>query len=146
MPHPNPDAEPENIRVTGLDHIVLTVRDMDAAIAFYGNSLGFDILRSPEGRVAVSCGNHKINLHQYGREFSPHASVPAPGSGDFCILVETDIDTVAAFLKKRGVPLLEGPVIRNGAAGTLRSVYLRDPDGNLVELANVTVSDVSTPA
>ena len=122
--------------VLGLDHLVLTVADIAATVAFYEGTLGFGVLRSPEGRFALDCGGQKINLHQAGREFSPHALRPVAGSGDFCCITAIAVEELAEKLAARNVPLVAGPVTRTGRCGPLLSIYLRDPDGNLVELAN----------
>jgi catechol 2,3-dioxygenase-like lactoylglutathione lyase family enzyme len=90
------------------------------------------------GRRALAFGEQKINLHQHGAEFEPKAHHPTPGSADLCFLTETPLDEVICHLGDCGVPVLEGPVLRTGATGPIRSVYLRDPDGNLVEVSNRT--------
>ena len=122
--------------ITGLDHLVLTVRDLDATVRFYVEGLGMRLETFGEGRWALHFGNHKINLHLAGREFEPKAAKPTPGSADLCLLTETSVDEVATHLKAIGHTLIEGPVERTGATGPLVSVYLRDPDGNLIEIAN----------
>ena len=122
--------------ITGLDHLVLTVRDLDATVRFYVEGLGMRLETFGEGRRALHFGNHKINLHLAGREFEPKAAKPTPGSADLCLLTETSVDEVATHLKAIGHTLIEGPVERTGATGPLVSVYLRDPDGNLIEIAN----------
>ncbi|WP_341705755.1 VOC family protein [Ferrovibrio sp.] len=126
--------------IDSLDHLVLTVRDIDATVAFYGKALGMQETRfvSADGiaRVALSFGSQKINLHQAGREFEPKAATPVPGSGDLCFLTSRPVAEVAAHLAACGVPVIEGPVRRTGATGPILSVYIRDPDGNLLEIAN----------
>ena len=122
--------------ITGLDHLVLTVRDPDATVRFYVDGLGMRLETFGEGRKALHFGRQKINLHLAGQEFEPKADKPTPGSADLCFLTATPVDQVATHLKALGHRLLEGPVARTGATGGLRSIYLRDPDGNLIEIAN----------
>jgi catechol 2,3-dioxygenase-like lactoylglutathione lyase family enzyme len=124
------------MRVDSLDHLVLTVRDIDATIAFYATTLGMRAETFGDGRKALSFGTQKINLHQAGREFEPKAAAPTPGSADLCFLTSEPLDAVISHLRACGVPVIEGPVSRTGATGPIRSVYVRDPDGNLVEVAN----------
>ena len=119
-----------------IDHLVLTVADPDATIAFYTEVLGMHEITFAWGRKGLAFGDNKINLHLHGDEFEPHASAPAPGSADFCLLTETPLREVMRHLADRGVDLVAGPVDKVGAARPLRSVYIRDPDGNLIELAN----------
>ncbi len=124
------------MRLRGLDHMVLTVRDADRTVAFYA-ALGVREVRFGEGRRALEIGAQRINLHVAGAEFTPHARTPVPGSGDLCLLLDGSLDDAIADLADAGIPVEVGPVPRTGAAGPLRSVYVRDPDGNLVELAEV---------
>jgi catechol 2,3-dioxygenase-like lactoylglutathione lyase family enzyme len=113
--------------ITDLDHLVLTVRDLAATRRFYMDGLGMRLVTFDQGRQALHFGSHKINLHVAGHEFEPKADVPTPGSADLCFLVDA--------LDVEGLDVLEGPVERTGATGTILSVYVRDPDGNLVELS-----------
>jgi catechol 2,3-dioxygenase-like lactoylglutathione lyase family enzyme len=122
------------VRLRGLDHLVLTVRDADRTVAFYA-ALGAREVRFGEGRRALEVGSQKINLHVAGAEIAPHAAAPVPGSGDICLLVDGTLDDAVAALSAAGIPVELGPVPRTGATGPLRSVYVRDPDGNLVELS-----------
>lgn len=124
------------MRVESLDHLVLTVASVEATCAFYARILGMEVVTFGEGRKALRFGQQKINLHEAGREFEPKAARPAPGSGDLCFIAETPLDAVVAHLANCGVAVVEGPVARTGAVGPLRSVYVRDPDGNLIEIAN----------
>jgi catechol 2,3-dioxygenase-like lactoylglutathione lyase family enzyme len=124
------------MRVDQLDHLVLTVRDPDATCAFYARALGMETVTFGEGRKALRFGNQKINLHQAGREFEPKATHPTPGSADLCFLTTVPLADVIDHLRACGVPIVEGPVDRTGAEGPIRSVYIRDPDGNLIEVAN----------
>lgn len=122
-----------------IDHVVLTVQDIDATCDFYARALGMTVETfgdSNTKRIALRFGRQKFNLHRAGREFEPKAKTPVPGSADFCLITETPLDDVIAYLKSCGVTIEEGPVPRTGATGKIRSVYLRDPDGNLVEIAN----------
>jgi catechol 2,3-dioxygenase-like lactoylglutathione lyase family enzyme len=122
--------------ITGFDHLVLTVRNLDATVRFYVDGLGMRLEAFGAGRRALHFGSHKINLHLAGQEFEPKAQAPTPGSADLCFLSATPVEQVAAHLKALGHRLIEGPVERIGATGRLRSIYLRDPDGNLIEIAN----------
>ena len=124
------------VTITGLDHVVLTVTDLDRTIAFYQQVLGMQPVTFGQGRRALAFGRSKINLHQAGREFEPKAARPVPGSGDLCFITRTPLDEVQRHLAAEGVPVEEGPVRRTGALGPIESVYLRDPDGNLVEVSN----------
>ncbi len=124
------------MQIASLDHLVLTVRDLDAAIAFYVNVLGMEAQTFGEGRRALAFGSQKINLHVAGREFEPKAAVATPGSADLCFLTNDPLDEVIKQLQKHDVAILQGPVPRTGATGKLMSVYVRDPDGNLIEIAN----------
>ncbi|GGT27378.1 VOC family protein [Nonomuraea spiralis] len=124
------------MRIDRLDHLVLTVADVEAAVRFYTTVLGMEAVTFGAGRRALAFGQSKINLHQAGHEFEPKAARPAPGSADLCLITADPIETVVEELAGHGVALVEGPVERTGALGPIRSVYLRDPDGNLVELSN----------
>jgi catechol 2,3-dioxygenase-like lactoylglutathione lyase family enzyme len=121
--------------ISGLDHLVLTVRDLDATVRFYVEGLGMELREFDEGRKALHFGSHKINLHLAGHEFEPKAAHPTPGSADLCFLTERPLAEVSERLASLGCPILEGPVRRAGATGPIRSIYTRDPDGNLVEVA-----------
>jgi catechol 2,3-dioxygenase-like lactoylglutathione lyase family enzyme len=123
--------------VTSLDHLVLTVHDLQAAIDFYTRALGMREVTFAGGRKALAFGSQKINLHLAGHEFEPKAERPTPGSGDLCFLTDTSIDQYAAHLASLGIKVIEGPVARTGAVGQLLSIYVRDPDLNLIEIANL---------
>lgn len=130
------------MHVTGIDHLVLTVDDVEATCAFYGDVLGATVVTfGPENRTALEFGDQKINLHETGEEFDPHARSPAPGSGDFCLVTELDTEGITARLEDHGIEIVHGPVEKHGAQGPMRSVYVRDPDGNLVELASYEERD-----
>jgi catechol 2,3-dioxygenase-like lactoylglutathione lyase family enzyme len=124
------------VRITGLDHLVLTVADVDETIRFYQRALGLEAVTFGAGRRALAFGPSKINLHQAGQEFTPHAARPIPGSADLCLVTTTPLDQVVAQLTRAGVDVEEGPVPRTGARGPMTSVYFRDPDDNLIEIAN----------
>ena len=125
------------MRVERLDHLVLTVADIDASCAFYQRVLGMQVVTFGQGRKALAFGQQKINLHRHGAEFEPKAVRPTPGSADLCLLVSTPLAEVVAHLQRCAVAIEEGPVPRTGATGPLLSVYIRDPDRNLIELANL---------
>ncbi|MFB7709121.1 VOC family protein [Streptomyces sp. NPDC056105] len=124
------------MRIDRLDHLVLTVHNLDATVAFYTKVLGMEAVTFRGGRRALTFGHSKINLHEAGREFEPKAARPTPGSADLCLIVDGPVDRIITELASHGVPLEEGPVDRTGATGPLLSVYVRDPDGNLIELSN----------
>ncbi len=121
-----------------LDHLVLTTRDLEGCIRFYTDVLGMQLerFRTPtEERLALRFGNQKINVHQWGREFTPRAHVAAPGTLDLCFIAAVPLEQVVAKLVAAGVPILEGPVLKTGAVSKIRSVYVRDPDLNLIEIS-----------
>ena len=123
------------MKVIGFDHLVLTVASIERTVAFYTHALGMTHeVFGPDKRSALRFGAHKINLHQADNMFEPRATHPQTGSGDICLLVD-DFDGIEAQLSAAGVPILVPASERTGARGTLRSIYLRDPDGNLVELS-----------
>jgi catechol 2,3-dioxygenase-like lactoylglutathione lyase family enzyme len=124
------------MNIDRFDHFVLTVRDLNATCDFYSRVLGMEVITFGDNRKALQFGQNKFNLHEAGKEFEPKADRPTPGSADFCLIAETPLDDVIAHLQACGVAIIEGPVKRTGAVGTLRSVYFRDPDNNLVEVSN----------
>ena len=124
------------MRIDHLDHLVLTVADIEATVDFYTRVLGMQAVTFGEGRKALGFGSQKINLHPADREFEPKAQRPTPGSADLCFIVATPLVEVVAHLERHGVAVVEGPVQRTGATGPIRSVYVRDPDLNLIELSN----------
>ncbi|MCW5772980.1 MAG: VOC family protein [Rhodospirillaceae bacterium] len=128
-------SENAGIAVVALDHLVLTVADIDRTCAFYTRALGMRVERFGAGRIALRFGDQKINLHQADRTFDPKAAVPTRGSADLCFLISGTIEAAQAHLMRLGLTIEAGPVDRTGATGPIRSLYLRDPDGNLVELA-----------
>ena len=124
------------MRLQRIDHVVLTVADIGRSVAFYERVLGMRHEPFGEGRHALVFGDEKLNLHQAGKEFSPHAKTPAPGAIDICFTTTDPLDEVIAHLRTAGVAIELGPVAKVGARSALRSIYLRDPDGNLIEIAN----------
>lgn len=128
-----------------VDHWVLTVADLEASCQFYGQALGMQVISFGAGRWAVQFGHQKINLHQAGAEFEPKALHPTPGSADLCFLTDTPLAEVMAHLDSLGISIVQGPVPRSGAQGPIRSIYIRDPDGNLIELANAHSSGIEQP-
>ena len=121
-----------------VDHIVLTTRDREGCVRFYRDVLGMTLesFQTPtETRWALKFGRQKINVHEWGREFTPRAHVAAPGTLDLCFIASVPLEEVVAKLKGAGIPILEGPVMKTGATGKIRSVYVRDPDLNLVEIS-----------
>ncbi|MFI0961226.1 VOC family protein [Streptomyces sp. NPDC021080] len=129
-----PDPTP-GVQITGLDHLVLTVADIARTVSFYERVLGMRPVAFGGGRRALAFGSSKINLHQAGRELLPHAARPTPGSADLCLLTDTPQQQVLEHLVVCGIPTEEGPVPRTGARGPITSTYLRDPDGNLIEIS-----------
>ena len=128
-------GENQAMRVTSLDHLVLTVRDIEATCAFYESVLGMSVITFGGGRKALRFGSQKINLHEAGKEFQPKAGQPTPGSADLCFLIDSSLADFAAHLKSQKVSIIEGPVQRTGAMGPIRSIYFRDPDANLIEVS-----------
>lgn len=125
-----------NMGVQQIDHLVLTVANIDRSVAFYAGVLGMEPVTFGEGRTALRFGEQKINLHGPDLPILPRAAKPAPGSADLCFLLDVPLEDVVSRLTRLGVPLESGIGERDGATGPLRSVYLRDPDGNLIELSN----------
>lgn len=123
------------MQIQALDHLVLTVADIQTSVNFYCTILGMQHRVFGDGRHALTFGQQKINLHQVNNIFLPAANSPAPGSADLCFLINTDIEETIKALNNAGVTIIEGPVERTGATGKILSVYIRDPDRNLIELA-----------
>ncbi len=124
------------MQIGRIDHFVLTVRDIEATCEFYARVLGMQVVTFAGGRKALQFGRQKINLHEAGKEFEPKALSPTPGSGDFCLITQTPLEEVIVHIRSCGIEIVEGPVQKTGAMGPIESVYLRDPDGNLVEISN----------
>lgn len=124
------------MELDAIDHLVLTVRDIPASIAFYTRVLGMREVTFGDNRRALTFGQSKLNLHQAGNEFEPKAAHPIPGAIDICLLTRTPMTAVMQHLAALHVAVIEGPIQRTGAQGPILSVYVRDPDGNLIELSN----------
>jgi catechol 2,3-dioxygenase-like lactoylglutathione lyase family enzyme len=124
------------IEIDSIDHVVITATDVELTVDFYSRVLGMRAVTFGAGRRALVFGTQKINLHQAGAELEPKAARPTPGSADLCFITSTPLSSVVEHMEACGVEVVEGPVARTGAVGPLRSVYVRDPDGNLVEIAN----------
>ena len=122
--------------ISSIDHILCTVKDVDATCEFYQWVLGMEIATFGEGPKALSFGQQKINLHQYGQEFEPKAASPAPGTQDNCLITHMPIKEAAKHITGCGVEIEGGPIRRTGAAGPIMSIYFRDPDDNLIEVSN----------
>ncbi len=128
------------MKIDALDHLVLTVQNIEATCAFYQQVLGMQVIHFGSGRTALQFGQQKLNLHEAGKEFEPKAFRPTPGSADLCFLTSLPLEQVISHIHACGVTVEEGPVQRTGAIGPLRSIYIRDPDGNLLEIANSLVA------
>ena len=118
-----------------IDHVVLTTRDKEACIRFYTEILGMKLERFSGNRLAFRFGDQKINLHEWGKEFSPLAHVAAPGALDVCFIASVSLEKLIEKLNASNIQIIEGPVMKTGAKGPIRSVYVRDPDLNLVEIS-----------
>lgn len=123
------------MHIERLDHLVLTVRDVEASVAFYKRVLGMRALTFGDNRRALAFGQQKINLHPADAPLEPHAARPTRGSADLCLVTSTPIKQVITDLRQAGVAVEQGPVPRTGALGPITSVYFRDPDGNLIEVS-----------
>ena len=124
------------MKIARVDHFVLTVASIDRACEFYERVLGMEVVTFGDNRRALTFGAQKINLHQAGNEFEPKALAPTAGSGDFCLITNTPLEGVIDHMSACGVKIEEGPVSRTGATGAIMSVYIRDPDKNLIEISN----------
>jgi len=122
--------------IARLDHLVLTVADIERTCAFYRRVLGMEVVAFGEGRTALRFGQQKINLHAADAIPGLVADKPTPGSGDLCFITDVPLGEVVSHLQQCGVPIVAGPGPRAGAIGTIQSVYIRDPDQNLVEISN----------
>ena len=125
------------MNIVRLDHLVLTVRDVEMTCAFYCGVLGMKRITFGDSRTALHFGHQKINLHPFDWDYYLKAQAPTPGSADLCFIVDVAVEEWVVELAEKEIELIEGPVVRTGAAGRLRSIYFRDPDGNLIELSNV---------
>lgn len=119
-----------------IDHLVLTVADIDRTVEFYQRVMGMKRIEFGSGRLALGFGQQKINLHQSGQEFEPKAGQAQPGSADLCFIVDDPIEQAIEELRRQGVVIIDGPVKRTGARGEIISAYFRDPDDNLIEVSN----------
>jgi catechol 2,3-dioxygenase-like lactoylglutathione lyase family enzyme len=124
------------MKVQRIDHIVMTVHNIDAACDFYSRVLGMEIITFRGNRKALQFGSQKINLHEYGKEFEPKALSPAPGALDLCFITDMLLEQVLQHMQSHGIEIIEGPVQRTGVAGAILPVYVRDIDGNLIEISN----------
>ena len=124
------------MKIDSIDHVVFTVKDIEATCKFYSKVLGMEIVTFGQGRKALAFGSQKINLQQLGRESTLIAEKPTSGSADICFITSVPLSDVIAHLNSCGVNLIGGPVERDGARGLMMSVYFRDPDLNLVEVSN----------
>jgi catechol 2,3-dioxygenase-like lactoylglutathione lyase family enzyme len=124
------------MHIERLDHLVLTVADIDRTCAFYTRVLGMEVVHFGEGRTALRFGQQKMNLHPTDNIPGLVADRPTPGSADLCFITPVRLAEVVAHLEACGVPIVAGPGPRAGAIGAIQSVYIRDPDLNLVEISN----------
>jgi catechol 2,3-dioxygenase-like lactoylglutathione lyase family enzyme len=129
------------MNIVRLDHLVLTVMDVEKTCAFYCGVLGMKRMTFSEDRTALHFGHQKINLHAFDWDYYLKAKTPTPGSADLCFIVDIAVDEWVTELAEKEIQLIEGPVKRTGAAGPLRSIYFRDPDGNLIELSNALTGE-----
>ena len=125
------------MQIKSLDHLVLTVNNIEVTVDFYTRILGMQKEIFSGGRVALKFAQQKINLHQKGSEFMPNATTAVPGSADLCMLIDCNLLDAMQVLQDSGVDIIEGPVPRTGATGPIDSIYFRDPDGNLLELSTI---------
>ena len=123
------------MEVNRLDHLVLTVSNIERTVIFYEKVLGMKRIEFGEGRLALTFGNQKINLHQLGKEFEPKAGNVKEGSADLCFILDSSIDEAKSHIEKCGVEIIDGPIARTGAIGKITSLYFRDPDKNLIEVS-----------
>lgn len=119
-----------------IDHLVLTVKNISETVRFYESVMGMKRVEFSEGRVALTFGNQKINLHELDNEFEPKAGNVKNGSADLCFIIDTPIVDAVTELKNKNINIIEGPIKRTGATGKIISVYFRDPDLNLIEVSN----------
>jgi len=124
------------MNISRLDHLVLTVKNIEITCLFYARVLNMKVEEFGGGRKALTFGTQKINLHEYGKEFEPKSAIPTPGSADLCFITETPIEDCIVKLRNENIEIEEGPVTRTGALGPIISLYFRDPDQNLIEVSN----------
>ncbi|MES9993847.1 MAG: VOC family protein [Candidatus Thiodiazotropha sp.] len=123
------------MKLDRIDHIVLTVKNMERTVEFYESVLGMTKETFAQGRVALRFGKQKINLHEFKKEHEPKAYMPTPGSEDLCFITHTELEEAMVHVKAKGVEIIQGPIRRTGAMGAMLSFYFRDPDGNLIEVS-----------
>ncbi|WP_061051357.1 VOC family protein [Vibrio mimicus] len=123
------------MKISHIDHLVLTVADIPTTMNFYEKVLGMKAVSFGAGRIALEFGNQKINLHQLGNEFEPKAQNIRVGSADLCFITDTVLSDAMKHVENQGVTIMEGPVKRTGAQGVITSFYFRDPDGNVIEVS-----------
>jgi catechol 2,3-dioxygenase-like lactoylglutathione lyase family enzyme len=133
------------VQIRRIDHLVLTVADVEQTLSFYAEVLGMQPVAFGEGRHALAFGDQKFNLHQAGREIDPKAAHPTPGSADLCLATDASVAEIESWLRSRDVEIEEGPVERTGARGQITSFYFRDPDRNLIEVATYAHADSAAP-
>jgi len=126
------------IKIESLDHFVLTVKSIEKSLKFYCHVLGMQEINFGENRKAVAFGKQKINFHESRTEFEPKAAKPTPGSANLCFIATLSIKEIILWFKEQNIPLVEGPVERTGAKGKILSIYIRDPDNNLIKISNYT--------
>jgi len=126
------------MKVKRLDHLVLTVKDIQVSVDFYTQVLGMTLVEFADNRKALQFGLQKINLHQLGHEYRPHAETPTSGSADLCFILDTPIEKIQQELYNKNIAIIEGPITRTGSNGEIISLYIHDPDKNLIELSNDT--------
>ena len=124
------------MKIENIDHFVLTVKNIETTCEFYSKVLGMEVVIFNQGRVALKFGNHKLNLHEFGKEIEPKAIAPTPGSADFCLITRDSLSSVIEHLRICQVEIIEKLVSRTGAVGEVTSIYIRDPDLNLVEISS----------
>ena len=124
------------MRIDRLDHLVLTVKNISATCDFYSRALGMEVVTFGDSRKALAFGSQKINLHEAGHEVDPKAHRPSPGSADLCFITQEPLSKILEHFRRLEIEIIEGPVKRTGAQGPIESAYLRDPDGNLIEISN----------
>ena len=124
------------MKIERVDHFVLTVHNLDSTCEFYSPVQGMEVVTFEEDRKALQFGQQKLNFHAAGKEFEPKALNATPGSGDLCLITKTPLEEVIQHMKSCNVEILEGPVRRTGAMGAIASIYVSDPDGNLIEVCN----------
>ena len=124
------------MQISRIDHLVLTVQNIEESASFYESALGMEKILFGKNRLALKFGDQKINLHEYGNEFEPKAKQATPGSADLCFITPLGLEQAMAHIEKMGIEIIAGPVERSGANGPILSFYFRDPDQNLIEIAN----------